>query len=83
MEVSENGKTQNYAKQLDILQKKLGELDAKYAAAKETMESLEEERMQIEEEIDGLKLQQLQQLMADRKLSVDDLTKLIEGQENQ
>ena len=73
----------NYAKQLDILQKKLGELDAKYAAAKETMESLEEERMQIEEEIDGLKLQQLQQLMADRKLSVDDLTKLIEGQENQ
>ena len=73
----------NYAQQLDILQKKLGELDAKYAAAKETMESLEEERMQIEEEIDGLKLQQLQQLMADRKLSVDDLTKLIEGQENQ
>lgn len=73
----------NYAKQLDILQKKLGELDAKYAAAKETMENLEEERMQIEEEIDGLKLQQLQQLMADRKLSVDDLTKLIEGQENQ
>lgn len=73
----------NYAKQLDILQKKLGELDAKYAAAKEIMESLEEERMQIEEEIDGLKLQQLQQLMADRKLSVDDLTKLIEGQENQ
>lgn len=73
----------NYAKQLDILQKKLGELDVKYAAAKETMESLEEERMQIEEEIDGLKLQQLQQLMADRKLSVDDLTKLIEGQENQ
>ena len=73
----------NYAKQLDIQQKKLGELDVKYAAAKETMESLEEERMQIEEEIDGLKLQQLQQLMADRKLSVDDLTKLIEGQENQ
>ena len=73
----------NYAKQLDILEKKLGELDAKYAAAKETMESLEEERMQIEEEIDSLKLQQLQQLMADRKLSVDDLTKLIEGQENQ
>ena len=73
----------NYAKQLDILQKKLGELDAKYAAAKETMENLEEERSQIEEEIDGLKLQQLQQLMADRKLSVDDLTKLIEGQENQ
>ena len=73
----------NYAQQLDILQKKLGELDAKYAAAKETMESLEEERMQIEEEIDGLKLQQLQQLMADRKLSVDDLTKLIDGQENQ
>lgn len=73
----------NYAKQLDILQKKLSELDGKYAAAKETMESLKEEKTQIEEEIDSLKLQQLQQLMADRNLSVEDLTKLIEGQENQ
>lgn len=73
----------NYSKQLDILQKKLSELDGKYAAAKETMESLKEERIQIQEEIDSLKLQQLQQLMADRKLSVEDLTKLIEKQENQ
>lgn len=73
----------NYSKQLDILQKKLSELDGKYAAAKETMESLKEERIQIQEEIDSLKLQQLQQLMADRKLSVEDLTKLIEEQQNQ
>lgn len=73
----------NYAKQLDILQKKLSELDGKYTAAKETMESLKEEKRQIEEEMDSLKLQQLQQLMAERNLSVDDLTKLIEGQENQ
>lgn len=73
----------NYSKQLDILQKKLSELDGKYAAAKETMESLKEERIQIQEEIDSLKLQQLQQLMADRNLSVEDLTKLIEKQENQ
>ena len=73
----------NYEKQLDILQKKLGELDAKYAAAKETMESLEEEKMQIEDEMERLKLQQLQQLMADKNLSVDDLKKLIEEQDNQ
>lgn len=73
----------NYSKQLDILQKKLSELDGKYAAAKETMESLKEERIQIQEEIDSLKLQQLQQLIADRNLSVEDLTKLIEKQENQ
>ena len=73
----------NYEKQLDILQKKLGELDAKYAAAKETMESLEEEKMQIEDEMESLKLQQLQQLMADKNLSVDDLKKMIEEQDNQ
>ncbi len=71
----------NYAKQLELLEKKLGDLNGKYDAAKETMEKLEEEREQIQQEISDLKIQKLQQLMADRNVTVDELTRLLEERE--
>ena len=66
----------NYLKQLETLQKKLADLEEKYNAAKETAETLEEERGKIVQEMEEIKLLQLRQLMEEKQLTVDDLKKL-------
>ena len=71
----------NYLKQLETLQKKLADLEEKYNAAKETAETLEEERGKIVQEMEEIKLLQLRQLMEEKQLTVDDLKKLIENEE--
>lgn len=71
----------NYLKQLETLQKKLTDLEEKYNAAKETAETLEEERGKIVQEMEEIKLLQLRQLMEEKQLTVDDLKKLIENEE--
>ena len=71
----------NYLKQLETLQKKLTDLEEKYNAAKETIETLEAEREEIVQEMEEIKLLQLRQLMDEKQLTVDDLKKMIENAE--
>ncbi|HIR94236.1 MAG TPA: hypothetical protein IAB98_12535 [Candidatus Egerieimonas intestinavium] len=70
----------NYAKQIEMIQKKIDTTTDKIAKMQEDILAAEEELSSLGEELNALKLQQLQQLMDDKGVSVDQLASLLDNQ---
>lgn len=68
----------NYEKQIESLQKKLATIANKRAAIAEEDAKLKNEQNEVQSQIDALKLEQLQQLMAEKGIGVDQLEQMID-----
>lgn len=68
----------NYEKQIESLQKKLAIIANKRAAIAEEDAKLKNEQNEVQSQIDALKLEQLQQLMAEKGIGVDQLEQMID-----
>lgn len=71
-------RTKNYTKYLETLQKKLDVLNAKYETAQKALEEIDEERKNIEKEMDDTKILQIRQLMDSKGISAEELKDLLE-----
>lgn len=70
----------NYAKQIEMLQKKISGTTDKIVKMQEDIQAAQEELSILTEELNALKLQQLQQLMEEKGVSVDQLASLLDNQ---
>lgn len=70
----------NYAKQIEMLQKKISGTTDKIVKMQEDIQAAQEELSAMTEELNALKLQQLQQLMEEKGVSVDQLASLLDNQ---
>lgn len=70
----------NYAKQIEMLQKKISGTTDKILKMQEDIQAAQEELSILTEELNALKLQQLQQLMEEKGVSVDQLASLLDNQ---
>lgn len=69
----------NYEKQIESLQKKLSSIADKRKTMAEEDAKLKAEQGEIQSQIDALKLEQVQQLMAEKGISVDQLGQIIDA----
>lgn len=69
----------NYAKLIESLTKKYEALENKKISLADEMNKIADEEDEIAEQISQLKLEQLQQLMDDKNMSVEELLELVEN----
>ncbi|HIU77314.1 MAG TPA: hypothetical protein IAC62_15610 [Candidatus Pelethocola excrementipullorum] len=70
----------NYAKLIELTQKKISNNQSKIEVLSEELQKLEEEAAVLEDELKSIKLSQLQQLMDERGLTVEDMSSILEKQ---
>lgn len=70
----------NYAKLIELTQKKISNNNDKIKVVTEELHKLDEEAETLQEELKSLKLSQLQQLMDEKGLTVEDMSSILEKQ---
>lgn len=70
----------NYAKLIELAQKRISNNNDKIEVVTEELHKLDEEAESLQEELKSLKLSQLQQLMDEKGLTVEDMSSILEKQ---
>lgn len=70
-------RTKNYAKLIEITEKKIEILSSKYQVLHDEMTKMQSEKTKLMKELDDLKLAQIKSLMSEKGLSVSDLENMI------
>lgn len=69
----------NYSKQIEMIQKKITATNDKIVKLQESIQEAEEELSVLQQELNDVKIAQLQQLMEEKGVDVDQLASMLEN----
>ena len=65
---------------IDLLKKKISDLDEKIESHETLIHNLKEQKSQLEKEMKKLRLEELSSIIEEKGLSIEEVKKLIDGQ---